>query len=399
MQWRRSPVSAARAKHIHKNIHNREMKKSSAKTDEAWLLALLKSTLWSAGSDLGSIGVAELRRVLSLAAEHTVAALAANAVTSGRVAMENDGSPLRGQTVGAMLHVEQMHRAQYARFCKLLHELAALFRTYDIHYLVFKGVAVASHYDKPWLRTMGDIDFYVAPADFERAIRTIEKEWNVSIERDETDKHYNFDWQGVRFEMHHRIETFGRKGIQRQFDSWMEDTAMHNAATISIDGCQICVLPPVADVAVVFKHMMNHLLVEGVGLRQVADVAVLLYSYKNSIDVGRLRARLDALGYIGAFDAVVAMLDRYLGLPCAKLYAPLKKKDADSAAHLFRFVMESGNFGRKAYAGRCGGWRKSVLTAARAFGHCMFAFRLMPMEIVAFVARRTGISIKKNFCR
>ena len=376
------------------------MNKSFAENDDKRLLALLKSALWPTGNGAcGSIGVDELRRMLALAAEHTVSALVANAATSGRVVLDDADSPQRQQTVMGMLHTEQAHRAQYARFRKLLHEMAALFRAEGIRYVVFKGVAVASHYNSPWLRTMGDIDFYVVPEDFERAIRAIEGEWNVIVERDDTDKHYNFDWQGVRFEMHHRIETFGRRHAQLLFDSWMEETTMCSAAAIDVGGERLRVLPPVADVAVVFKHMTNHMLVEGVGLRQVADVAVLLYAYRNETDVHELRARLHALGYLGAFDAVVAMLDTYLGLPCAAQYAPLTKANRRAARRLIGFVMASGNFGRKAYAGRQGGWRKSLKTAATAFGHCAFAFRLMPKEIMAFVARRTGISIKKNFCR
>ena len=373
------------------------MGKSLGFKEEKCLLSLLKSALWGDADPPESIGGSELCKTLTLAREHMVEALVAHPVVGGKVklACTPTSAAQRQELVMGMLRVEQTRRVQYERFKRILRELAALFRTNGIGYVVFKGVAVASHYQHPFLRAMGDIDFYVLPADFERSIDVLEREWHVKIERDETDKHYCFDWHGVRFELHHRIETFGRKRAQQEFDGWIEDVVRCQPATLDIDGEQLRVLPPVADVVVVFKHMINHLLVEGVGLRQVTDIAILLADYHGKIDVGGLRGRLRSLGYLGVFDAVVAMLDGYLGLPCAKVYSPLGKSDYRAARRLLRFVFDSGNFGRRAHAHHSDGWKKSAETAAIAFRHCLFAFGLMPGEILAFVPRRIRISIKK----
>ena len=377
------------------------MKPSEMHNGEKWLLALLRHSLWNIDMPAKTIGVSEYRKVLELAKEHTVSALVSSPVINGNVSLSDrcDEARLRQTVVMEMLQNEQIHRALYVKFRRLLHELAALFRKNDIHYVVFKGVAVASHYATPYLRTMGDIDFYVVPTDFERAILVIEREWHVNVERDETDKHYNFDWQGIRFEMHHRIETFGRRSAQRKFDIWMEKTVLYDVATLDFDGELLNVLPPVADVVVVFKHMMNHLLVEGVGLRQVVDLAILLDDYKQCINTPELRVRLQSLGYLDAFDVVVTMLHENLALPCAMQYAPLKKRDVNSAEHMLALIMESGNFGRRAYRNSTEGWEKSWETAVRAFRHCLFAFRLMPLEMSAFIPRRIAISLKKNFSK
>lgn len=380
-------------------------------TDEEYLLALLRHALWQGGA-VPEGNVVLLSKTLTLAREHTVAALVAHPFITGQARLADDNGDRQGKggdagnagkrqkrqaLVMGMMQVEQMHKAAHGKFAGVLHDMAALFRRHSIRYAVFKGWAVASHYAQPYLRTMGDVDFYVVPGDFVRAGEAIEQEWGIAIERDDLDKHDSFCWRGVRFEMHRRIETFGRAGAQRAFDAWIEAEVMRQAASVFVGGEPLSVLPPAADVAVVFKHMFNHLLVEGVGLRQVSDVAVLLDAYKDDIDKPALRARLHELGYLKAFDAVVAMLHRRLGLTCAAAYAPLSGKDCRHADRMYRMIMDSGNFGRKAYAHHAAGKMKSMETAWRAFCHCLFALRLIPREILAFVPRRVGIAVKKNF--
>lgn len=367
-------------------------------TDEEYLLALLKSALWQR-VPMPNADVALLDKTLALAREHTIVALVAHPFIEGRAKLnvENGNVAQRQALVVGMMQAEHTHKMMYAKFAHLLGEMATLFGQYAIRYALFKGYAAASHYQQPYLRTMGDVDFYVVPEDFKRAQSLIEQKWGVRIEQDDLDKHDSFSYQGVRFEMHRRIETFGRTKAQQAFDAWIENVVSHSANVIAIGDERLAVLPPLADVVVVFKHMFNHLLVEGVGLRQVTDLAVLLDNYKNDVDKHSLRTRLQTLGYLKAFDAVVAMLHKYLDLTCAAAYAPLAGRDYYYADRIYKMVMESGNFGRKAYIHHETGKMKSMETACRAFRHCVFALRLIPSEISAFVGRRIGITMKKYF--
>lgn len=363
---------------------------------EEYLLALLRASLWQE-EKVPNGNSQLLSGTLTLAREHTVAALVGHLFIVGQAQLDIEQGDMgrRQPMVMQMMQVEQTHKAMYAKFSHLLHELASLFRRHGVRYVVFKGWAVASHYPQPYLRTMGDVDFYVVPEDFNRARKVIEQEWGVVVERDYLDKHDSFSYQGVRFEMHRRIETFGRASTQTDFDRWIATTVSRSCSAIDMGDEQLAVLPPLVDVVVVFKHLFNHLLVEGVGLRQVADLAMLLEGYKDVVDKEALRARLHGLGYLQAFDAMVSMLHAYLGLTCAEAYAPLTKRNARHADHIYKVVMESGNFGRKAYSHHAMGWAKSLETAHRAFCHCLFAFRLIPAEMMAFVPRRIAITLRK----
>ena len=226
----------------------------------------------------------------------------------------------------------------------------------------------------------------------------IEKGWGVAVERDYTDKHFSFDHNGLRFEMHFQIETFGLRRHQRLFNRWMDETVSGQTCTLNVEGAALHVLPPLAEIVVVFKHMFNHLLVEGVGLRQVLDLAVLLDAYKGKVDMEELHACLKDLGYLHAFHAIVEMLVKHVGLAeeTGDLYSPHRgKRDAYYADRLFKMIMESGNFGRRACSCHTEGWRKSVYTARQAWRHCLTAFGLIPCEMLALVPKRVGISIRK----
>ena len=156
-------------------------------------------------------------------------------------------------------------------------------------------------------------------------------------------------------------------------------------------------LSQVEDIITVFKHMFNHLLVEGVGLRQVVDVAVLLNDYQDAVDAESLRERLSMIGYIKAFDATVAMLNDFLGLPCASRYAGLTERNSQWGRKMMGFVLTSGNFGRNAYKNKSAGLARSGETAGRAFHHIFSLAPLIPSETPGIIARHTALTLRKYF--
>lgn len=362
------------------------------------LLELLKKELWGTEVPL-KLTCEELVAVMRLAQEHTVTALAARPVIEKEAVLStSDKSDILRKEKALSLLAEAVttHRLQYLRFQVLLCKFAALMDSGKIPYFVFKGVPVAVHYPHPHLRTMGDVDFYVPPADFHRANDFIRKNLGVDIEEDHTDKHYAFTWQGIRFEMHFQVETFGRQKHQRLFNGWMDKCAADGFTGCDLLGQSVRTLPPEKELIVVFKHLFNHLLVEGVGLRQVVDFAVLLYSYRSTVDIAALRRDLSLIGYLKAFDAFVAIAVNYLGLPGGDRYAPLSTRSRQWGDQLFDTVISSGNFGRKAHRHSIGNWKKSLETAGLAFRHCMtFAPLFMP-DAPMFIFRRIGISLRKN---
>ena len=104
-------------------------------------------------------------------------------------------------------------------------------------------------------------------------------------------------------------------------------------------------LSPEVDLILVFKHMFNHLIGEGVGLRQVTDVAVLIRAYAPTLNISALREHLQNIGYLKAFDAMVALVGKYYNVSWDAYGDYLSSKDFRMADMLMADIMKNGNFG------------------------------------------------------
>lgn len=248
------------------------------KTD-FFLLNIVKSGIWNSPiSEQSVLTLVELKRVIYFAKEHAVQGLVANAAVQGYFSLSDSRDNSKEMAVMNLMKVNLQHQRSYFRFEKALADFAHIMNKHGLQYVVFKGVAVARLYPQPYVRTMGDVDFYVSASDFDRAVEIIERDLHVEIEKEDIDKHFSFDYQGIRFEMHYQIETFGNGRHQRYFNRMIDGSIAKGADSFSIadteldtDDVPVSVLPPTEDLIVVFKHWFNHLLVEGVGLRQTID--------------------------------------------------------------------------------------------------------------------------------
>lgn len=354
------------------------------------------------GTEKTELSVAGLNAVMRLAREHAVTGLVANAAVRNRIVIAGGAAEGRGEAVMRLMQQTMAHRQTMQRFEDAVGRFARLMKENGIAYVVFKGLAVARLYPEPFVRTMGDVDFYVPKEDFLRAVEVIERGLHVEMDKEEVDKHYSFDWQGIRFEMHYQIETFGNRRHQRRFNRMIDEAMAEHTDSFTVcdsDGneTEVCVLPPEEDLIVVFKHWFNHLLVEGVGLRQTLDLAVLLNVYRDKINIDRLMTALDGIGYMKAFRAMLAMMKLYFGMDWTDSFFVSDRRDERYADKLMAAVMESGNFGRKAYRNHTTGKKKSMETATRALRHCVKFFWLAPKDIIYLIPRRIGITLKQKF--
>ena len=355
------------------------------------LLKLLQCALWDKPCDAISVDV--LRDVMKLSQAHTVDGLVAGVFMDNKVALQESAD--KEDLLMDLAANDAIHRKTYAKHCSVVAELDSLMAFHHIPYFVFKGTAVASHYPRPSLRTMGDVDFYVSPQDIKRAIDILEEAWKVKVEDGESEKHLSFTYKSIPFELHHRVETFGSAKHQLRFDNLINEGVRHTD-TYKVDGGSAQMLPPEEDIITVFKHMFNHLLVEGVGLRQVVDVAVLLNDYRHVVDISVLMERMSRIGYLKAFSATVTMLGDYLGLPCASYYAAITDNGHKWGRRIFNFIMESGNFGRSAYKNKTASLSRSAETARHAFRHILTLSPLIPSEVPGIIWKHTNITIRKH---
>ena len=96
----------------------------------------------------------------------------------------------------------------------------------------------------------------------------------------------------------------------------------------------------------VFVHFLNHFYKGGVGLKQICDWCRLLWSSKDSLDLGRLESRLKDMKLMSEWRAFGMYAVQYLGMPENALpFYSDSEKWKHKAKRIHLFIMETGYMG------------------------------------------------------
>lgn len=163
--------------------------------------------------------------------------------------------------------------------------------------IAFKGMALRDLYPHPALRTMGDIDLLVRQEDVPSAEDTLK---TLGFRR-VGEKAFQSSWSsgpGSLIELHSALLEEPQPELERLF---FEHAVVRQTAGGTFRA-------PAPEDAAVYQvlHMAKHLRYLGFGLRDLADLALLL---EQGVDVGRLMARLDGCG-AGTFGRAVLLVCR-----------------------------------------------------------------------------------------
>ena len=329
------------------------------------------------------------KAIVSLAEEQTVVGVVADGVQR----LPEELWPERRMRL-QWFGLAAMQTEQNAVVNAAMADLVKVLEQEQISYCIVKGQTLGALYPNPDARQAGDVDFYVPAGDFQHAKTLIEQRLSVKVEGEErADKHDSFVYRDVRFEMHYRLETFGISRHQRHFDRMIDQALEVEPVTRHITDMMVRVLPPEGELVMTFKHLFNHLLMEGVGLRQLCDLLILLLHYPPA-GRQRLESLLHQIGYYEAFMAMGATLVSYLGLSPERFPFTLRQKDYRWADRLIEVPLDRGNFGkynRKTFINQLG---HKLDTAAIAFGHCLRFLPLAPSDIAGLIPTRIGIAMK-----
>ena len=157
-------------------------------------------------------------------------------------------------------------------------EILSLFNENNIPVIVLKGLVVREYYPKPDLRTMCDSDVIIHKNDLER-VRKLLLERGF-VEEEDAGHHIAFMKGGLNLEVHWTLanESF-RKG-QECFQEKIWDDAMK----IKVGGVDTLSLS-LEDLALhLCAHMASHMAISGFGVRQLADLVLLVEHKGNEID-------------------------------------------------------------------------------------------------------------------
>lgn len=352
-------------------------------------LDLLRAELWQEPVKEWGLTQEDCEQALHVAVENSCLGPVLNTLFRNNVKMGT-------VNVTKGVAVTQGIRLQNEKVNMAVAKLAHLLNDNAIEYIVFKGQTVGLHYPDPLLRSAGDIDFYVTPKDYERAEQLLMKSYEVDLGNERLDMHDSFKADGVVYELHFRMETFGSNKHQRYYDKLIEEQVSRRDYSVKINDTDVLTLSPTLNVIQVFKHLFHHLLIEGVGMRQVCDLAMLISRTHNEIDWDMLGHHLKKIGYYKAFLAMGALLITHLGLPQECFGFASWKKYVRWGDKILSNVFERGNFGKFNRKHSKPGLKKSLETARIAMGHCLTFLPLATSDIIPLIPKRIVISLSKK---
>jgi len=248
---------------------------------------------------------------------------------------------------------------------------------------ILKGLTLASCYPIPSHRVVGDIDLFYGSADAcEQANQCVER-WGQKVQRGEMEE-AAFMLGDVVIEHHGHIILVHSPLRRKRLDSWIlqQLADIKNPYQVLIEGLSVNALPPVLDLLQLSMHSLKHVLNEGIGFRQLVDVALYLNCHRDEIDGEALRQAFQTFGILRWANLIFAFCVKVLGMSESLLPYPLSL-DRYNPDTLLGEVWLSGNLGQmdERNAERpddaVGG---KVFTARRMWRNSFRFFRYAPSE-------------------
>lgn len=281
-------------------------------TSEKMLLALLRASLNEVAVDgvcFRGATEEEWKQCYRLAARQGVMALAWDGI---RTLPEEVQLPRALKLTWAMA-VEDYEK-RYARYCRTIDELTALYAKEGIATVQMKGVGLSAYYPVPSHREGGDIDIYTFSADKnrltdEQANRLADelmKRQGIQVDM-HSYKHSNFFYKGVPIENHKVFLNVEHYPVAAQVDALLRKV-LQPQETFLLDGtCRIMTPSAAFNTMFLAFHASQHY-GSGLALHHLCDWAMLLKRHGLILPDELKDAR-----FLEAIAAFTRLCNSYLG--------------------------------------------------------------------------------------
>lgn len=241
-----------------------------------------------------------------------------------------------------VVRVEQVNTAMSA----LIAELFSIYEDLGASPVLLKGHGVAMNYAHPMWRTPGDIDVFL-PEGFDAADRWARTNVTDVTDYDPlTDKHVEFHWKGFRVENHFRLSMFYHPRLNRRLQAaFAEGLNSEPLLHATVGTKTVGMLPPTVGLLHLLTHFANHIVSEGIGLRQLCDIFMYFHRRHDEIDAQLLERWIDSLHLRRLTDAIATVAVSHFHAPGGDI-PYCWNEDKRRAGALLHLVRESGNYGQ-----------------------------------------------------
>lgn len=233
------------------------------------------------------------------------------------------------RTMQRNMHIQLQHDA--------LHRLMT---AHNIPYCIIKGCASAKDYPDPLLRAMGDVDFLVPDAFWDKAKQVLLEDGFIASGESHA-FHLAFHKKSIDMEMHH--EPFGLKGEKEQLLLEIVPELINNSTMVHCDAAAFRMPDAFGHGIVLLLHAYRHLIDTGVGVRHLCDWATFVSKFSNQEFTDIFRERFQEVGIWKLAQAFGITAHRYLAIPYQEWMGPI---DEDTCRMLMLDIFNGGNFGR-----------------------------------------------------
>lgn len=352
-------------------------------TEEAFF-ALLRAGLWEDDVRLLPYGAIDLAAILDMAKGQAVVGLVAAGLE--HIA---DAKPPKSDVMPFVVHTFMLEQRNQAmnRFIGVATEKM---RKAGIETLLVKGQAVAQCYERPLWRVSGDVDLFMSDDNYVKAKRFLTPLASSVEEEHVREKHLALTLDSWEVELHARLYCGISPRIDRELDDVYADSfGGGNVRTWDNNGVQVLLLAVENDVFYVFTHIMQHFYKGGIGLRQICDWCRLMWTYRHTMDLHKLEARLRRAGLMTSWRAFAAFAVGWLGMePSAVPFYSDEPRWRRKAARIKDFVVMSGNFGHNrdnTYYGKYPYVVRKAFSLARRMGDVVRHARIFPADALRFM--------------
>lgn len=264
---------------------------------------------------------------------------------------ERMGIPL--DVVLDWIGVAEQIKGQNAQVNEYCVKVSRHFEKRGYYCCILKGQGNALMYPDPLMRTSGDIDVWLIPMGDRKG----KQEEVVDIVRlarklcpDGKACYHHVDagaYKGVEVEVHYRPSFMNSLFYNRRLQRWFEQQEhAQQAHRLSLpEGAgDICMPTLTFNRVFLLAHILNHVIHEGIGLRQLMDYYYLLRQGGGLSDAerGQLAATLKSLGLLKIAGAVMYVLREVFGLDERSMVVPA---DECRGRFLLDEMLAGGNFG------------------------------------------------------
>ena len=338
---------------------------------------LLRYALWGTPikEHIEAISHDQYLCLMRLARQQTVMGLVGQAIIDLSIKLAEDDAM---EVLSIIRSVQNRNRKMdeaVVNICKLMDDQG-------IRILVVKGQTLSVFYPYPEVRQSGDVDFLVHPDDISRAVHYLKNELGLKLSDSGSDKHARFMMDGVKYEIHRMLTNFAYPPSHRYWERVFMKEVWEHPYPVLVNDYPVSTLAPTYNAIFIFEHIIFHLIMDGIGLRQFCDWALFLHHHQSVIDKDILERHLKGIHLLNAYPGLGAILTDYLGLPGEAFPMSINKRDHSRAGALWKNLLEWGNFGHNIRYDTRRGFFHGLEHLKRIFTQSWRFYRYAPLEIL-----------------